>query len=73
MSFGSTPKVEAPKIIPPATPPSQDQAQERAQAADRTLFRKGRAATRLTGLSDSANSAPRTSNSAAFRLLSGAQ
>lgn len=72
MGFMSTPKVEPPKIIPPATPPSQDEAMERVATQDRALYRRGRAATRLTGLSGSpvAGSGGQT---AAFRLLSGAQ
>jgi hypothetical protein len=60
--------IESPKtqaVVPPPATPTQDQAQERAVANDRTRFRRGAAATRLAGALGGSG------NTAAYRVMGG--
>ena len=57
-------KPKPPKVVPPATAPTQDEAAERQIFTDRLNKRKGRASTRLGG-------STLTGQTSAYRLLGG--
>lgn len=69
-SIFSPPKPKPAPIIPPAPPPPTiNEAQERQVSADRTRFRRGSAATRLTGTGGGSGGMP--SRVGVFRALGG--